>query len=106
MQTKVRQFLNNRKARKWMWWGLAVFVALQIYFVREMLAALLLFTVAFLTLAVIALGIYLLDEVSLVSLDWAATHLKASWHIARHASARVEDVTRKQLDRIRSAPAR
>jgi hypothetical protein len=89
-----------------MWWGLAAIVAIQIYFVRDMLAALLLFTVAFLALAVIALGIYLLDEISLLGLDWAATHLKASWHIARHMWSRIEDITRKQLDRIRSAPAR
>ena len=106
MQTKVRQLLINRRVRKWMWWGFAALVALQIYYVRQMLAALLLFSVAFLLLAVIALGIYLLDEVSRVGLDWTATHSKASWHLARQTWARIEDLTKKQLDRIRSVPAR
>ncbi len=86
--------------------GLAALVAAQIYFVRQMLAALLLFTLACLAVAAIALGIYLLDEVSQLSFAWAATHSKASWQLARHMWARIEDVTRKQLDRIRSAPAR
>ena len=41
-----------------MWAGLAAFVALQIYFVREMVAALLLFTGVFAIFAIIALMIY------------------------------------------------
>jgi hypothetical protein len=106
MEAKVREILSNRKVREGMWWGVAGFIALQIYFVRDMLAALLLFTVAFLALAVLALGIYLIDAVSRLTLEWAAAHSKASWQLARHTVARAEDVTRKQLDRIRSAPAR
>ena len=34
--------VKNDHARRWMWWFLAVLVALQLYFVRELIAALLL----------------------------------------------------------------
>ncbi len=30
---------NKDKSRKWMWWFLGVVAALQVYFVRELLAA-------------------------------------------------------------------
>ena len=45
---------TSDKSRKWMWWFLAVGVALQLYFVRELLAAFALFAAGF---AVIGLGI-------------------------------------------------
>ena len=44
---------TSDKSRKWMWWFLAVGVALQMYFVRELLAAFALFAAGF---AVIGFG--------------------------------------------------
>src|SRR5579872_5006251 len=37
-QVKVSEAVRGRKVRKWIWVGLAAFVALQVYFVQEMLA--------------------------------------------------------------------
>ena len=65
---------SEKKARRWMWVGLAAFVALQVYFVQEMLAALLLFTGVFAIIALIALVIYLVDRVGQWSLGWAGEH--------------------------------
>ena len=48
---KVSKVFSESKARKWMWLGLAAFFALQIYFVQEMLAALMLFTGVFVVFA-------------------------------------------------------
>jgi hypothetical protein len=45
-------------ARKWLWSFLAVLVMSQIYFVRELLAAFALFTVAFAIIAVMVAALY------------------------------------------------
>ena len=44
--------VDKDSARKWMWIFLVALVALQIYFVRELLAALFLFTVGFAVLEI------------------------------------------------------
>ena len=66
-----REKFSEKKARKWMWVGLLVFVALQIYFVQEMLAALILFTGVFVILAIGALVLYLVDRAGQWGLGWA-----------------------------------
>ena len=103
---KVMNFLKSTKIQKWMWAGLGALVAFQLYFVREMVAALLLFTLAFLVFAGIALVLYLLEQASHWSLDWVSAHAQTSIQLARHTWIRIEDLTRRQLHRIRSEPAR
>jgi hypothetical protein len=95
---KVRQAWSEKKARKWMWAGLAVFVALQIYFVQEMLAALMLFTGVFVVCAIIALALYLVDRAGQWGLGWAG-------HQARRGLELAEDLSKKPLRRPRSEPA-
>lgn len=106
MKSKISEFLTDKKNQKWMMWGLAAFVAFQLYFVREMLAALLLFTAVFIFLATIAFAVYLLDEGSRFSVDLLAATSRAVAHFTRQSWLRIEEVTRKQRDRVRSAPAR
>src|SRR5260221_3840757 len=48
--------------RKWMWWFLGVLVALQLYFVRELLAAFALFAVAFAAVAFVIMSLYMLQK--------------------------------------------
>jgi hypothetical protein len=50
------------KSRKWMWWFLAVVVAMQLYFVRELLAAFALFALGFGVIAFLIGGVYLLHQ--------------------------------------------
>ena len=95
---KVSQVWSEKKARKWMWVGLAAFVALQIYFVQEMLAALVLFTGAFVVLALIALVFYLVDRAGQWGLGWAG-------HQAWRGLTRAEEISRRQLRRLRSETA-
>ena len=61
---KVSKVFSERKARKWLWIALGALVALQIYFVQEMVAALMLFTGIFVVCAIIALVLYLVDRAS------------------------------------------
>ncbi len=51
--------MSKVRIKKWMWWALACWVALQIYFVREMLAAELLFGLFFAALLVFGAVAYL-----------------------------------------------
>ena len=95
---KVSQVWSEKKARKWMWVGLAAFVALQIYFVQEMLAALVLFTGAFVVLALIALVFYLVDRAGQWGLGWAG-------HQALRGLTLAEEISKKQLRRLRSETA-
>ena len=95
---KVSKVFSERKARKWMWIGLGVFVALQIYFVQEMLAALMLFTGLFIVCAVIALGVYLIDRGSRWGIGVAGQQAKRAITVA-------EEISKKQLRRPRSEPA-
>src|SRR5258705_11162592 len=48
--------------RKWMWRFLAVLVALQLYFVRELLAAFALFALAFAAIAFVIVSLYMLQK--------------------------------------------
>jgi uncharacterized membrane protein YqjE len=106
IQVKVSQMFSEKKARKWMWVGLVAFVALQIYFVQEMLAALMLFTGLFAILAVIVLVLYLVDRAGQWSLGWAEQHVRPAFQLARRGWTLAEDLSKKPFRRPRSEPAR
>jgi sensor histidine kinase regulating citrate/malate metabolism len=97
--------VNTKKARKWLWISLAALAALQVYFVQELMAALFLFSVGFVIIAVAALVIYLFDRASQRTMDWAEPQTLRAGRIARRALARAEEVRRKQLHRQRSETA-
>ena len=93
---------NTRKARKWLWIGLAAFAALQIYLVQELLAAMVLFSIFFVIVAVAALAIYLFDRAGQRTMDWAEPQTVKAAHAARKAIDRAEEFSKKQLHRQRS----
>jgi hypothetical protein len=95
---KISRAVSEQKARKWLWIALGAFVALQIYFVQELLAALLLFTGIFIVCAIVALVLYLVDRGSRWGFGFAG-------HQAKRALAAAEDISKKQLRRPRSEPA-
>ena len=98
--------ISESKARKWMWIGLAAFVALQLYFVQAMLAALMLFTAVFGVLAVVALVLYLIDRIGQWGLGWAERHAQPVTQLARRGWAAAEDFSKKPFHRPRSETAR
>jgi hypothetical protein len=95
---KASEVFTDRKARKWLWIGLGVFAALQIYFVRELLAALMLFTGLFIVCAIIALIVYLVDLASRWGLSMAEIQ-------AKRALTAAEEISKKPLRRPRSETA-
>jgi hypothetical protein len=94
---KASKIFSEPKARKWLWLAAGSFIALQMYFVRELLAALVLFTGVFAICALVALVFYLIDGASRWGLGLAEHH-------AKRALAAVEEISKKQLRRPRSEP--
>jgi hypothetical protein len=92
--------------RKWMWRFLAVLVALQLYFVRELLAAFALFALAFAAIAFVIVSLYMLQK----SWEVAVTRVADSDHpvmnLARRGVSAVEDMARRPLRRPGSATPR
>jgi len=103
---KARQMFSEKKARKWMWMGLLAFVALQVYFVQEMLAALMLFAGVFAILATMALALYLIDRAGQWSLEWAGQYARPALQLARRGWVLVEDLSKKPFRHPRSEPVR
>jgi membrane protein implicated in regulation of membrane protease activity len=93
--------------RKWMWWFLLVIAALQVYAVRELLAAFAIFILGFTAIAVCVGGLYFLHK------GWEAGigRLAASKHprvlaARRSVSALLEDIARRPMRRPDSEAAR
>lgn len=93
-----KRVLSEKKTRKWLWIAVGAFVALQIYFVQEMLAALMLFTGVFIVFAIGALLLYLIDRAGQWGLGWAGNQ-------ARRGMTAAEEISKKHLRRPRSEPA-
>jgi hypothetical protein len=96
---------NKDVGRKWMWWFLLALVLLQIYFVRELLAAFALFAFGFAVLAVAVTGLYLVQRVWEAGLAQAEQHSGPVLSLARRGFAFVEEVAKKPFARPGSEPA-
>ena len=105
-QVTISKFLRDKKARKWLWVGLAAYIGLQIYFVQEMIAALIFFTIAFILFAIVAGVLYLVNRAGEWGLGWAGQQSKPAVVLARRGFNAVEEVSKKQLRRPRSVPVR
>ena len=98
--------MNQDPARKWMWMFLFALAALQLYSVRELLAALLLFTFAFAALGGAALVFYLVGRAGQLSLARVEPRTRAVAELARRGLSLLEELSRKPFRRPRSEPAR
>ena len=97
--------VNQDQARKWMWIFLAALVALQIYVVRELLAALFLFTLGFSALAGVALVFFLFERAGEHSLAWVEPRTRGVGILARRGLGLLEDLSKRPFRRPRSEPA-
>ena len=87
-----------------MWFGLAALEAMQLYYVQEMLAALLLFAALFAVAAIVALIFFVVDWAGESALAWAEPRVVHAGKAARLWS-RFEEASRKLLHRPRSETA-
>jgi hypothetical protein len=89
-----------------MWRFLGVLAALQLYFVRELLAAFALFAVAFTVLASVVIGLYMLQKTWEVAVARVAESQHPVVNFARRSASFVEDLARRPLRRPGSATVR
>jgi hypothetical protein len=95
------QIQASRKAdpwRKWLWVFLGAVLVGQLYYVREMLAALVLFAILFAICGTVAGVIYLLGRAG-------ESTISAAEPLARKSFAYAEEISRKAFRRPHSAPA-
>jgi len=81
-----RWSVSEKKARKWMWIALAVVAALQFYYVREMIAAFVIFAVLFALACGAVLLVVLVDQASERSLAWIHKLAVSAWRTAGAAA--------------------
>lgn len=98
-----RKMKNKDKSRKWMWWLLGSIAALQVYFVRELLAAFALFAMGFLAVAALVGSLYTLHRVWAVTVDRIAESQHPVMVAVRHGVYSVEDLARRPFRRPGSA---
>jgi uncharacterized membrane protein YhaH (DUF805 family) len=94
------------KSRKWMWWFLGAVAALQLYFVRELLAAFALFAVAFAVIAFLGVSLYMLQSGWAVAVRRLAESRQPVMAAVRQSVHAIEDIARRPLRRPGSEPAR
>jgi hypothetical protein len=83
------------KSRKWMWWFLGVVVAMQLYFVRELLAAFALFALGFGVLAFVIAALYLLHQGWALAVHRVAESENPVVVYAKRSANSVEDFARR-----------
>lgn len=97
---------KEAKVRKGLVSLLAVFLVLQIYFVRELLAAELLFGMLF-ALALVVTGIfYVLGTVGERALDIGEAGARVIAHSTKRGYGLVEEISRKSVRHVHSESAR
>jgi hypothetical protein len=94
--------MTRIRIKKWMWWALIVVIAFQIYFVRELFAAELLFGAGFLLFAVFVGLFYMAGAVGERGLDWAGAHTHFLTSAARWSVGRFEALSKKTFRHPRS----
>jgi len=92
--------------RKWMWWFLGIVIALQLYFVRELVAAFALFALGFAAIAFVVMSLYMLQKVWETGVQRVADSQNPVVDMARRGVNAVEDLARRPLRRPGSAAAR
>ena len=83
------------KSRKWMWWFLGVIGAMQLYFVRELLAAFALFALGFAAIAALIGAIYMIHSGWAVAVERLAASNHPVVAFTKQRVNHVEDLARR-----------
>jgi len=92
--------------RKWMWLFLVVLAAVQLYAVRELLAAFAIFILGFGAIAMCVGLLYFLHKTWEAGVSWAVTSKHPVFLAARRSVSAIEDWARRPIRRPDSEPAR
>jgi hypothetical protein len=86
---------TSDKSRKWMWWFLGAIGAMQLYFVRELLAAFALFVLGFGVIAAVISALYMLHSGWAVAVEKVAESGHPVVSYAKRGVNSVEDFARR-----------
>jgi hypothetical protein len=103
---KRMEMKTKDNGRKWMWWFLGILAALQLYFVRELLAAFALFAMGFAAIAFVVVSVYMLQKSWEVAVERVADSNHPLVNFARRGVSAAEDLARRPLRRPGSAASR
>lgn len=92
--------------RKWMWLFLVALGAVQLYAVRELLAAFAIFVLGFAVIGGVAGSIYLLHKIWEAGVSWAVASRHPVFLAVRRGVAAIEDLAQRPLRRPDSQPVR
>jgi hypothetical protein len=90
---------TDDKSRKWLWWFLAVGVALQLYFVRELMAAFALFAAGFAVIALLIAALYMIQKGWEVGVARFTVSQSPAASMARRAVSGMEELGRRPFRR-------
>jgi hypothetical protein len=82
---------TSDKSRKWMWWILVIGMAMQLYFVRELLAAFALFALGFGSVAFVIGALYMLHQGWAVAVERVAESQHPAVAYTKRAVNSMED---------------
>ena len=105
LQTMFLGIIEKAKVRKGLLSILGVLIILQVYFVRELIAAELLFALGFAVLMVVGGIIYLVGALGERALDWMAAGVQVTATAARRGYAGLDELSRKPFRHPRSESA-
>jgi len=106
LQGFVGAAVREAKVRKRLAFGLLVLLVLQMYFVRELLAAEVLFGLGFLVLLSLGGIFYFVGAIGERSFDLLEAGVRAVAPVARRGYARIEEISKKPFRHPRSESAR
>jgi hypothetical protein len=106
LKNYANAFWRNKVLRKRVGWGLAIFLVLQVYFVRELIAAELLFGILFLFMFALAALFYMVGTVGMNGRTWAEAGARVVAVSARRGFSTLEELSKKPFRHPHSESAR
>jgi hypothetical protein len=87
--------MKNDNSRKWMWWFLGTVLAMQLYFVRELLAVFALFILGFGLVAFLVVALYALHQGWAVAVEGLAASQHPAIMATKGTVNSIEDFIRR-----------
>jgi hypothetical protein len=101
----LREPLGKAQLRRSLWWAAGIAFVLQMYFVRELIAAEIIFGIFFVGMFFVAAAIYLVAAIGEQGLRWSESAMRWFGHSARRGAGALEYFVRKSSARANSESA-
>jgi hypothetical protein len=106
LKQRANDFWQNKTLRNRVGWGSGIFLVLQLYFVRELIAAELLFGMLFAFLMALAGLFYVVGTIGVNGREWAETGIRVAATSARRGYSALEEISKKPFRHPHSESAR